>query len=429
VVNVALPAIQRDLGGGLALQQWVVDAYLLTLGSLILVGGSLSDLFGAHRIFLIGIIGFGVMSILCAAAPDGNTLIVARGLQGVTGALLTPAGLAVITATFRGEERGAAVGTWTSWTGIAFVIGPLVGGWLVSHASWRWVFIINIPFAVVTAALVAAVVPEIEREGPRPRVDFVGAVLCTLGLGGPVFALIEEPKRGWGDPLIMLTLIGGIAVFAAFLAWERWSAHPMLPLRLFTLRNFSFANIETLTVYAGLSTLTFFLVLFLQQLAGYSALKSGLALVPITAVMFFLSPRIGRLSMRLGPRVFMGGGPLVAGAALIFLTQMDEHFSYWTELLPILLVFSVGLSMIVAPLTATVLADASERDAGIASGVNNAVARIAGLLGIAVVGAAIAGSDNRLDLSGYRVSMAITAALVAAGGAIGFAGIRNRRPA
>jgi MFS family permease len=201
-VSVALPAIQRDLGGGLALQQWVVDAYLLTLGSLILVGGSLSDLFGAHRIFLIGIIGFGVMSVLCAAAPDGNTLIVARGLQGVTGALLTPAGLAVITATFKGEERGAAIGTWTSWTGIAFVVGPLVGGWLVSHTSWRWIFIINIPFAIVTAALVAAVVPRIERDGPRPRVDFVGAILCTLGLGGPVFALIEEPQRGWGDPLI-----------------------------------------------------------------------------------------------------------------------------------------------------------------------------------------------------------------------------------
>jgi EmrB/QacA subfamily drug resistance transporter len=427
VVNVALPAIQRDLGGGLALQQWVVDAYLLTLGSLILVGGSLSDLFGAHRIFLLGILSFGVMSVLCAAAPDGNTLIVARGLQGVTGALLTPAGLAVITATFKGEERGAAIGTWTSWTGIAFVVGPLVGGWLVSHTSWRWVFIINIPFALATAALVAAVVPRIEREGPRPRVDFVGALLCTVGLGGPVFALIEEPKRGWGDAVILLALVGGIAFFAAFLAWERWSAHPMLPLQLFTLRNFSFANVETLTVYAGLSTLTFFLVLFLQQLAGYSALRSGLALVPITAVLFVLSPRVGRLSMRFGPRLFMGAGPLVAGAGLIFLTRMHEHFSYWTELLPILLVFSVGLSMIVAPLTATVLADASERDAGIASGVNNAVARIAGLLGIAVVGAAVAGPGNQLDLSGYRESMAITAALVAVGGAIGFAGIRNRR--
>jgi EmrB/QacA subfamily drug resistance transporter len=425
VVNVALPAIQRDLGGGLALQQWVVDAYLLTLGSLILVGGSLSDLFGAHRVFFVGILSFGAMSVLCAAAPDGNTLIIARALQGVTGALLTPAGLAVITATFKGEERGAAIGMWTSWTGIAFVVGPLVGGWLVSHTSWRWVFIINVPFALVTAALVALVVPEIEREGPRPRVDSVGALLCTLGLAGPVFALIEEPKRGFGDPLILLTLFGGVALFAAFVAWEQWSPHPMLQLRLFRRRNFTFANVETLTVYAGLSTLTFFLVLFLQQLAGYSALNSGLALLPITAVMFALSPRVGRLSMRFGPRLFMGVGPLVAAAGLSWLTRMHEDFSYWTDLFPILIVFSLGLTMIVAPLTATVLADASERDAGIASGVNNAVARIAGLLGIAVVGAAVAGRGNQLDLSGYRLSMAITAALVAAGGVIGLVGIRN----
>jgi EmrB/QacA subfamily drug resistance transporter len=425
VVNVALPAIQHDLGGGLALQQWVVDAYLLTLGSLILVGGSLSDLFGAHRIFLIGILSFGAISVVCAAAPDGNTLIVARALQGVAGALLTPSGLAVITATFHGEERGAAIGTWTSWTGIAFVIGPLVGGWLVTHTSWRWVFIINVPFALLTAALVVAVVPKIERDGPRPRVDFIGAVLCTLGLAGPVFALIEAPGRGWGDPLILVTLIGGIAFFAAFIVWEARTSHPMLPLRLFDRRNFTVANIETLAVYAGLSTLTFFLVLFLQQLAGYSALRSGLALLPITIVMFVLSPRVGRLSMRFGPRLFMGVGPLVAGGALFWLTQMTAHFSYWAELLPVLFGFSVGLSMIVAPLTATVLADATERDAGIASGVNNAIARVAGLLGIAVVGAAIAGSSNTLDVTGYHTAMEITAILVAAGGVIGLVGIRN----
>jgi EmrB/QacA subfamily drug resistance transporter len=426
VVNVALPAIQDDLGGGLALQQWVVDAYLLTLGSLILVGGSLSDLFGARRIFLIGIVSFGVMSALCAAAPDGNTLIVARGLQGVTGALLTPAGLAVITTTFKGEERGAAIGMWTSWTGIAFVVGPLVGGWLVTHTTWRWVFIINIPFALVTAILVAVVVPVIERDGPRPQVDFVGALLCTAGLAGPVFALIEAPQRGWGDPVIVVALVGGIAVFAAFIIWEQHTTSPMLPLRLFSRRNFSFANLETLAVYAGLSTLTFFLVLFLQQLAGYSAVQSGLALLPITVVMFALSPRVGRLSMRFGPRLFMGIGPLIAGASLIWLTRLGLDFSYWAELFPILLGFSLGLAMIVAPLTATVLADASEVDAGIASGVNNAVARIAGLLGIAVVGALVAtGGQNTLDLSGFHLSMAITAGLIATGGVIGLAGIRR----
>jgi EmrB/QacA subfamily drug resistance transporter len=404
----------------------VVDAYLLTLGSLLLVGGSLGDLFGARRVCLIGILAFGVTSLLCAAAPDGTTLILARGLQGVTGALLTPAGLAVIAMTFRGEERGAAIGSWTAWTGVAFVVGPLVGGWLVTNASWRWVFVVNVPFAIATAALVAYAVPKREPTGTRPKIDLVGAVLCALGLAGPVFALIEEPRRGWLDPLILGALLGGLALFAAFLWWETHAAHPMLPLRLFSRRNFSFANIETLTVYAGLSTLTFFLVLFVQQLAGYSALKSGLALLPITLVMFVLSPKVGRLSMRLGPRFFMGAGPLLAAVALVGLVRLKPGFSYWWELLPPLLLFSVGLSMIVAPLTATVLADANESDSGIASGVNNAIARVAGLLGIAVVGAAVAGADNKLDLSGYRLSMAITAALVAAGGVIGFAGIRNR---
>jgi EmrB/QacA subfamily drug resistance transporter len=425
VVNVALPAIQRDLGGGLALQQWLVDAYLLTLGSLLLVGGSLGDLFGARRLFLIGIITFGLTSILCAAAPDGTFLILARGLQGVAGALLTPAGLAVIASTFSGEERGAAIGAWTAWTGVAFVIGPLVGGWLVTHASWRWVFIINVPFAVVTAALVAYAVPKRPHEGKRARVDVLGGILCAVGLGGPVFALIEEPRRGFGDPLILGTLFGGLAVLAAFVGWERRAPQPMLPLRLFRQRNFTFANLETLAVYAGLSTLTFFLVLYLQQIAGYSALRSGLALVPVTIVMFVLSPRVGRLSMRLGPRFFMGVGPFVAAAALLPTIRLGRTFSYWWGLLPELVVFSIGLSMIVAPLTATVLADADESDAGIASGVNNAVARVAGLLGIAVVGAAVAGGGNSLDLSGFRLSMAITAALVAAGGAIGLAGIRN----
>jgi len=427
VVNVALPAIQDDLGGGLALQQWVVDAYLLTLGSLLLVGGSLGDLFGARRLFLLGIVLFGITSILCAAAPDGTTLILARGLQGVAGAILTPAGLAVIVATFSGESRGAAIGAWTAWTGIAFVIGPLVGGWLVTHGSWRWVFIINVPFAVLTALLVLAVVPVRQRTGPRPKVDVIGGVLCVLGLGGPVFALIEAPRRGFGDPLILVSLFGGLAILAAFVWWERRTSEPMLPFNLFARRNFTFANVETLTVYAGLSTLTFFLVLFVQQLCGYSALKSGLCLVPISIVMFILSPRFGRLSMRFGPRLFMGVGPFIAGLSLLGIARLEPGFSYWLELLPPLLVFSIGLSMIVAPLTATVLADADESDAGIASGINNAIARVAGLLGIAVVGAAVAGPGNELDLSGFRLAMLITAALVVAGGVIGLAGIRNTR--
>ena len=405
----------------------MVDAYLLTLGSLLLVGGSLGDLFGARRLFILGIVVFGITSVLCAAAPDGTTLILARGLQGVAGAILTPAGLAVIATTFSGEERGAAIGSWTAWTGVAFVIGPLLGGWLITHGSWRWVFLINVPIAIATAALVIYAVPKREGGNERARVDVVGGVLCVLGLGGPVFALIEEPRRGWGDPLILLTFFGGIAVFAVFIWWERRTPQPMLPLRLFARRNFSFANIETLTVYAGLSTLTFFLVLYLQQIVGYSALTSGFALLPITIVMFLLSPRVGRLSMRLGPRLFMGVGPLIAGVALLTFVRLGREVNYWTELLPALLLFSIGLSMIVAPLTATVLADAGESDSGIASGVNNAVARVAGLLGIAVVGALVAGSENQLDLTGFRMSMLITALLVGAGGIVGLGGIRNPR--
>ena len=426
VVNVALPAIEHDLGGGLALQQWVVDAYLLTLGSLLLVGGSLSDLFGARRLFLIGLATFGLASLLCALAPQGSVLIAARAIQGVTGAILTPAGLAVITATFAGEERGAAVGTWTAWTGIAFVIGPLVGGWLVTHASWRWVFLINIPFVLFTLALVAYAVPRRASTGRRVRVDLVGAVLCALGLAGPVFALIEGPSRGFGSPLILTALVGGIVLLVAFVLWERHTAAPMLPLRLFRLRNFSFTNVETLFVYAGLSTLTFFLVLYLQQIAGWSALQAGLALAPISLVMFVLSPRVGRLSMRYGPRYFMGVGPLVAAASVAPLARLGEHLTFWRELLPALLVFACGLSLTVAPLTSTVLAEAGERDAGVASGVNNAVARVAGLLGIAVVGAVIAGPSDQLDLHGFRLAMIITATLVATGGVIGLIGVRNR---
>jgi len=425
VVNVALPAIQRDLGGGLALQQWVVDAYLLTLGSLLLVGGSLGDLFGTRLVFLIGLAGFGVTSLVCAAAPTGGFLIVARALQGVAGATLTPAGLAVITETFDGEQRGGAIGTWTAWTGIAFVIGPLVGGWIVTHASWRWIFLVNAPFVAATMALVAYAVPRGERTGPRPPVDIVGACLCALGLAGPVFALIEAPQRGFDDPLVVVSFVGGLVLLTLFVLWERRTAAPMLPLRLFRLRNFSFANLETLFVYCGLSTLTFFLVLFLQQIAGYSALQSGLTLVPITLVTFVLSPRMGRLSMRHGPRLFMGGGPFIAAVALLAIARLGPTFTYWTELLPPLVVFAFGLSLIVAPLTATVLADAGPSDAGVASGTNTAISRIAGLLGIAVVGAAVAGSSNTLSLDGFRLAMIFTAALVAVGGAVALAGIRD----
>jgi len=424
VVTVALPAMERDLGGGLALQQWVADAYLLTLGSLILVGGSLGDLFGQRRIFVIGVISFAVTSVLCAAAWDEGSLIAARAAQGVAGALLTPASLATISVLFEGEERGAAIGSWTAWTGIAFLIGPLVGGWLVSAVSWRGIFLINVPVAIATLALIAIAIPPIAAK-PNAQVDIVGGVLCALGLAGPVYALIEAPTRGFSDPLILAMLLGGVATFGLFLLWEWRSRNPMLPLRLFRRRNFSFANLETFTVYGALATQGFFVTLFLQQLAGYSALQAGATSVPVTVVMFILSPRVGRLSMRYGPRLFMGIGPLVCAASTLWIRSLEPGFSYWTSLLPAQLVFAAGLSLIVAPLTATVLADAGPGDAGIASGVNNAIARVASLLAIAVVGAAIAGAANQLDMTGYRLAMALTAALFGVGGVIGLAAIRK----
>jgi EmrB/QacA subfamily drug resistance transporter len=390
VVNVALPAIADDLGGGLAGQQWTSNAYLLTLSSLLLVAGSLGDLFGARRVFALGVAGFGVTSVFCALAPTVELLVLARALQGVFGALLTPAALAVIVATFPPDERGKAVGAWTAWGGIGTVLGPLIGGQLVDTASWRWIFAINVPIVLITLFLVLHVVPEGRPRAADAKVDVIGAALCALGLGGITYGLIEQPLHGWGDPTVAGPLLGGVALFAAFVVWEARSPHPMLPLSLFRRRNFAVGNIETFSMYAGLGLLFFFLVLFLQQVAGYSALEAGTTTIPVTVVMFLFSARFGSLADRHGPRFFMGFGPLLAAAGLAFFLQLDADVDYLTELLPGLVIFSVGLAMTVAPLTATVLADADEHNAGIASGVNNAIARVASLIAIAAVGAVVA---------------------------------------
>jgi len=471
-VNVALPAIRIDLGGGLAGQQWISNAYLLALGSLILVGGSLGDVFGERRVFSIGVAGFGVVSLLCALAPSVEFLVAARALQGAFGALLTPSALAVIIAAFPRAERGAAIGSWTAWSGIATVIGPLAGGYLVDASSWRLIFAVNIPFVVVTLLLVALAVPARERGAAHAPVDWLGAGLTFVGLAGPVLALIRQPVVGWSSPQVWGAGLGGLALLAAFVRHERHTAAPMLPPSLFKRHNFTVGNIQTFAMYGGLGVTFFLLVLFLQEVAGYRALQAGLAMMPSTVVMFALSKRTGRLADRFGPRLFMGLGPLLAAVGLLLLLRLNAKPNYFTDLLPALLIFSIGLACTVAPLTAAVLSDADESNAGIASGVNNAIARVASLFAIAAIGAVISAQfSSTLDkhLAGrplspaartavtqarketlarvdpartgpgvaravqsasvhaFHVGVGISATLVAVGGLLGLLGIRNPR--
>ena len=476
VVSVALPSIQRSLGGGLAGQQWVSNAYLLTLGSLILLGGSLGDIFGERRIFALGVGGFGAASLLCAVAPTIGLLVAFRALQGVAGALLTPSSLALIVATFPERERGPAIGTWTAWGTIAGALGPLVAGAILNVASWRWIFVINLPLVVACLWLIRKAIPPARAARAHRKVDIVGALLCVLGLGGTVFALIEQPRLGWSSFAVTGSLVGGVALFIAFLIYESRVKDPMLKLDLFKSRNFAVGNVETLALYGGLSALFFFLVLYLQQVARYTPLQSGLALLPESVVMFALSSRFGALADRHGPRLFMGVGPLVAGAGMLMLLTVGVHVSYLTTVLPAILIFSLGLSMTVAPLTAAVLAGVQESEAGIASAVNNAVARVAGLIATVTVGAlvaaqfsasldeslkgrpltkagqaavaeakqltlgrpsvagvppreavAITAGSNAASQDAFRVGIGVAGGLVILGGLIGAAGIRNPR--
>jgi EmrB/QacA subfamily drug resistance transporter len=428
VVNVALPAIRHDVGGGFAGQQWVVNAYLITLASLILVGGSLGDMFGERRVFAAGVAAFGLVSILAALAPTIEVLVVARALQGVAGAAVTPAGLAVIVAVFPEDERGKAIGSWTAWGAIGMVIAPLLGGWLVDVASWRWVFAINVPVVLTTLVLIQRVVPQAREVDEDALVDVLGGVLCAFGLAGFTFGLIRQPAAGWGDPSVFVTLGGGLVLFASFLVHEARTRFPMLPLELFKSHNFALGNLETLLMYGGLSVLSFFQVIFLQEAAGWDAVQAGLASLPITVVMFTSSSRFGALADRFGPRFFMGVGPLVAAAGLALLTRVPTDLNYFTDMLPAMLIFSLGLAMTVAPLTSTVLSGADVHNAGTASGVNNAIARLAGLLGVAAVGALVAatyGGKAGADAGSYHLAMGISAGLVAVAGVIGLLGIRN----
>jgi EmrB/QacA subfamily drug resistance transporter len=445
VVNVALPAIRRDLDTGLTAQQWIVEAYLLTLGAMLLVGGALGDLYGRRRVFGAGLVAFGVTSLICAVAPSSGILVAARALQGAAGALLVPSSLAIITASFPDEERGRAIGSWTAWTGMAFVIGPLGGGLLVDQASWRWIFAINVPLVVVNVWLLRRV-PESRDEQADPRIDVTGAVLCALGLAGPVFALTEQPKLGWTDPLVLGPLLAGAALIAAFVVHIRRSPRPLLPPQIFRSRNFAVGNLATFCIYGGLGAATFFVTIYLQQVVGWSAVAAGLALMPVTLVMWLLSSRFGALSDRIGPRLPMGLGPIAAGLGLAWMGRLGTHVDYVSDLLPGVLLFALGLAATVAPLTNTVLGAVPREHAGVASGTNNAISRVAALVAIAAVGAVVAnryvaaggpgdplsgGAGRPASVTAYHWGTGVAGGLVVAGGLIALAGIANppRRPA
>ena len=442
VVNVALPAISKDLDAGLAGQQWVVEAYMLTMVSLLLVGGSLGDQFGRRRVYVIGLVAFGATSALCAVAPTVEFLVGARALQGIAGALLVPGSLAIVAATFAGEARGRAVGTWTAWTGIATVLGPAGGGALIGLTSWRAIFWVNLPLIAATAMLTLRAVEESRDPDAFRGIDWSGIALSAAGLGGPVFALIEQPDHGWSDPLVWIPLAAGVLCFGLFVLREARARHPMMDLGLFRIRNFAVANLTTLSAYAGLIGGLFFVGLFLQQVAGYSPLEAGLATTPISVLLFVLSPRFGRVASGTGPRLPMSAGPIVGGIGLLLMLRVDAGADYLVDVLPAILVFGLGLAATVAPLTATVLDSVEERHVGIASGINNGVSRVAGLLAIAVLGAvisarfaAIAGADvtggpltaNAADAStsAFHLGILIAALLMIAGGIAAGLGIEN----
>lgn len=421
VVNVALPAITQELGGGLSVQQWVVDGYLITLGTLILLAGSLSDLFGRKKVLLWGLIGFAITSLLCAIAPTSTFLIAARVLQGVAGALLVPSSLALIISAFSGPAQGKAIGSWTAWTGIAFIIGPLLGGLLVDVWSWRLVFAINIIPIAVTLWYMRRL-DSLQDQYRKASIDIRGAIFGILGLGGPVYALIEQPNYGWDSPFIWLPLGIGIVSAVLFIVHERRAAQPMLPLRLFSVRNFSAGNIATLAIYGGISIATFLITVFVQQVGGYSATQAGMALLPVTLLMLLLSSRFGALAGSHGPRLLMTFGPVVSGIGFLLMLRVTPEVVYWTQLLPGVLVFGLGMSMTVAPLTSAVLGSINKREAGIGSAVNNAISRIAGLIAIAAVGTLV---GSNLSVGGFKRAIWATAILFFIGGLVSFIGVRN----
>lgn len=430
VVNVALPTIGEDLDAGLAGLAWTINAYTLALASLILLGGSLGDRFGRRRVFIIGVVWFAVASLLCGLAPNIEALIGARVLQGIGGALLTPGSLAILQASFRKQDRARAIGAWSGLAGIAGAAGPFLGGWLVQVASWRWVFLINLPFAIAVVYVAARHVPETRDPTASQSIDVAGAVLGAVALGSTTYALISAQDGGLSSPTSLVGLAVGAVCLAGFLVRERTATDPMLPLSIFASPVFRATNLVTLAVYAALGGVFFWLVLTLQVVVGFDPLEAGLALLPVTVLLLALSARMGALAERIGPRIPMTVGPLLAAAGVAWMSLIGPGTTYWTGVLPPVSLFGLGLALTVAPLTSTVLAAAPERHSGLASGVNNAVARVAGLLAVAVLPlvAGLSGeaySDPGLLEPAFETAMLVCAGLLAVGGVLSLLFVRT----
>jgi EmrB/QacA subfamily drug resistance transporter len=433
VVNIALPTIARQLHAGLADLQWISDAYLLTLGALIILGGSLGDRFGRRRIFVLGLILFTAASIICGAAPNTVMLIASRAIQGIGGAMLTPGSLAIISACFVPEDRARAVGLWSGLSGVWLAIGPFIGGWLIDSVSWRAIFFINVPIAAAVIAIALRHVPESRDSDADGRLDYPGALIISAGLAGAVYALIDGPGNGWSAPTLVAACAGALLLLA-FPLVEMRERRPMVPLRLFRSRQFSGANLTTFFVYAALSVTGFLLVLHLQQDLHYSALAAGAAFLPASILLILLSSRSGALAQRIGARLPMTVGPIVAALGLILLSGVRPGDSYVVAVLPGVVVFGAGLTLIVAPLTAAVMAAVDAHHLGVGSAINNATARIGGLLAVAVVPALAglsAASKHLAGVSlndGFTAAMRICAVMLAVGGVIAALTIRRVAP-
>ena len=424
VVNVALPVLGDDLGANVSGLQWVLNGYMLALASLILLAGSFGDHYGRRRMFVIGVAWFAIASLLCALAQTVGQLVAARVLQGVGGALLTPGSLAIIQASFAPEDRGRAIGAWAGLGALSGALGPFIGGFLVDSVGWRWVFLVNLPLAALVIAIAMRHVPESRDPTSPARLDVLGAVTGGAGLGGVTYALIEAGDRGLSIPVVTAGVLGLLAL-VAFVLVERRSSHPMLPLDIFASRQFSWANVVTFWVYGGMGAVFFLLVVQLQVVLGYSALQAGIASLPVTVLLFVMSPWAGALAQRVGARLPMSLGPIVAGTGIILLARVQDSVSYLGGVLPAIVVFGIGLGITVAPLTATVLAAADARHSGVASGVNNAVARAAQLLAVAVLPVAVgltgdAYNDPSVFAVGFRNAMLLSGGLVIAGGVLAY---------